>query len=293
MNPPVIKSMAERDYQMIPVDQINVIIHRNRNKTKFSDNVRSIQDVGLYKPILVNKRRLSETGKYDLVCGEGRLTAHIQLGKAHIAADVWDIDPRQAHLMTLSENITRTPPQSIEFARALKAMHDHGMPWNELCSITGKTQTYLKDYIQLIEQGEERLIKGVEDGVVSLNMAMRVAQSPDRSIQHLLMDAFDGGVVTPANLPRVRKIIDDRITKGKELGSKKPTPPYSVDGLKRDIHKITREKQAFVYEAGQRENRLMQILTTLQRLKEDSEFVAILGKAALANTPALKGNYAV
>jgi ParB family chromosome partitioning protein len=48
---------------------------------------------------------------YDLICGEGRLLAHIELGRTHITADVWDIDEGQAHLMTLGENIARTPPQ--------------------------------------------------------------------------------------------------------------------------------------------------------------------------------------
>mgnify|MGYP006281050257 CR=1 FL=1 len=217
-----IRSMAERDYQMIPVNQINVVNSRGREKKQFQENVRSINDVGLYKPILLNKRNLAATGLYDLICGEGRLLAHIELGKTHITADVWDIDERQAHLMTLGENIARTPPQTIEFARALKEMHDHGMDWKQLSAITGKGEEYVRNYVRLIEQGEERLVKGVEDGVFSLNFAMCVAQSTDRSIQHLLMDAFDSGVVNTTNLPRVRKIIEDRVEKGKTLDSKKP-----------------------------------------------------------------------
>ena len=85
-----IRSMAERDYRMVPVDQIQVVNSRGREKTQLKENVRSINDVGLYKPILVNRRNLEATGKYDLICGEGRLLAHIELGKTHIAADVWD-----------------------------------------------------------------------------------------------------------------------------------------------------------------------------------------------------------
>ncbi len=288
-----IRRMADRDYQMIPVDQIHVVNPRNRDRAQFQENVRSINDVGLYKPILVNKRNLAATGKYDLVCGQGRLEAHIELGKTHIAADVMDVDVRQAHLMTLGENIARTPPQTIEYARALKEMRDHGMSWRELSAIAGKTENYLKDYIQMIEQGEERLIKGVEEGTFSLNFAIRVAQSPERSIQHLLMDAFDNGVVTPRNLPRVRKIIEDRLSKGKMLNSKKPDQTYTVDALKRDIRKITREKEAFVYQAGQRENRLMSILVSLAKLKEDSTFVRMLTEAGLADPPKLKGEYVV
>jgi len=163
----------------------------------------------------------------------------------------------------------------------------------QLTAITGKTQDYIKKYIRLVEQGEERLIKGVEDGVFTLGFALMVAQSNDRSIQHLLMDAFDNGVVTTANLPRVRRIIEGRIEKGKQLGSKKPSVPYTVGRLKRDIRKITREKEVFVYEVGQRENRLMRILVTMQRLKQDGVFLDLLHAAGLAEGPQLKGDYAI
>ena len=139
------RSMAQRDYRLIPVDKIRVVIHRTREKQQFDENVRSIDEVGLYKPILVNKRHFEETNMYDLICGEGRLLAHKQLGKTHIQADVCDVDDAQAHLMTLGENIARTPPQTIDFARALKEMRDHGMSWQELTAITGKGQPYLHD----------------------------------------------------------------------------------------------------------------------------------------------------
>ena len=293
MNHMPIRTMSQRDYRMVPVNQIHVVIPRDREKKQFEENVRSINDVGLYKPILVNKRNIEKTGLYDLICGQGRLMAHIELGKTHIAADVWDLDENQAHLMTLGENIARTPPQTIEFAQALKEMHDYGMSWKDLAAITGKTPEYVSNYVRLIEQGEERLIKGVEDGVFSLNFAMSVAQSNNRSIQHLLMDAFDNGIVNTTNLPRVRKIIEDRLEKGKELGSKKSAAPYTVDKLKRDIRKITREKESFVYEAGQRENRLMRILVSLQRLRQDHRFGTLLKTAGLEQGPPLKGDYAV
>jgi len=288
-----IRSMKERDYRQIPVDQINVVNSRHRERKQFEENIRSIGEIGLYKPILVNSRIFESTGQYDLICGEGRLLAYIELGNSHIPADVLDIDEDQAHLMTLGENIARTPPQTIEFARTLKDMRDYGMSWKELAAITGKSQEYISWYVRLVEQGEERLIKGVEDGVFSLSFAMNVAQSKDRSIQHLLMDAFDSGVVNTTNLPRVRRIIEDRLEKGKTLGGKKTSEPYTVESLKGDIRKITREKKAFVHEAGQRENRLMRILDALQRMKQDKTFSGLLETAGLAEGPQLKGDYAI
>ena len=83
-----LRSMAQRDYRMIPVDKIKVVISRSREKKQFYENVRSINEMGLYKPILVNKRNLAATGFYELICGEGRLIAAKRLGKTHIRAEI-------------------------------------------------------------------------------------------------------------------------------------------------------------------------------------------------------------
>lgn len=288
-----VRSMAQRDYRMVPVDQIQVVNSRTREKKQFAENVRSIDQIGLYKPILVNKRNLAATGMYELICGEGRLLAHKQSGKTHIKADIWDVDEGQAQLMTLGENIARTPPQTIEFARALKEMRDYGMEWDQLAAITGRTKTYVHDYVRLVEQGEERLVKGVEDGVFPLTFAMNVSQSEDRSIQHLLMDAFDSGIVHSRNLSRVRRIIEDRLEKGKDLSSKKAPAPYTVEKLRTDIRNITRQKEAFVFEAGQRESRLMRILVAFKQLRQDDGFATLLAAEDLARVPELKGQYSV
>ena len=48
-----------------------------------------------------------------------------------------------------------------------------------------------------------------------------------------------------------------------------------------------------MYEAGQRENRLMRILVALQGLRKDDGFVGLLANAGLAEGPQLKGDYTV
>ena len=58
--------MAERQYQMVPMDKIVVLNSRNRDKQQFAENVRSIEQVGLRKPIVVNGRGFPKTGNYEL-----------------------------------------------------------------------------------------------------------------------------------------------------------------------------------------------------------------------------------
>ncbi len=291
MDAPPIRSAKDRHYAMIPVDKVEVVHSRQREKTQFKDNVRSIGAVGLYKPILVNQRFLAKTGMYHLICGEGRLTAHKELGKTEIQAEIIDVDETTALLMTLGENIARTPVESIEYGYILKEMKDYGMSLAELSAITGRDEAYLRRYLRLIEQGEERLIKGVEDGVFPLVFAINVAQSNDRSVQHLLMDAFDNGIVNTTNLARVRRIVEDRMENGKQLRSGKRPEPVTVDRLKTEIRQITREKTAFVYEANQKENRLFRLLMAVRQLREDEDYVSLLKAEGLDEEPVLKGSY--
>ena len=66
----------------MPIDKVKVINSRNRDQEQFDMNVESIGGVGLMKPIRVNDKFLESTGKYELICGEGRLLAHIETEKA-------------------------------------------------------------------------------------------------------------------------------------------------------------------------------------------------------------------
>ena len=88
--------MKNRRYEYVPLDKIEVLNYRNRDEGQFSENVRSIEAVGLLKPVVLNERHLQETGKYQLVCGEGRLIAHQRLEEREIAAEI--IEDLQAAL---------------------------------------------------------------------------------------------------------------------------------------------------------------------------------------------------
>jgi len=152
--------MKERQYRMIPVDKIVVLNSRNRDRQQFAENVRSINEVGLLKPIVVNGRNFDRTGTYELVCGEGRLLAYKRLEKPEIAAEVIDCDRKTALLYSLVENIARVPPGTMWFAREMKRMHDAGFTFAKIAPIVGKHQTYVSDFIKLVENGEDRLIDG-------------------------------------------------------------------------------------------------------------------------------------
>lgn len=294
-----LRLMKDRRYEMVPVAQIVVLNSREREQDKFADNVRSIQDVGLLKPVLLNERFFKSSGKYELVCGEGRLIAHQRLQKAEIAAEIIDCDRKQAYLISLIENIARVPPGTMWFAHEVKRMKDAGMSLVEIAKIVGRSENHVASCITLLEKGEERLLRGVDQGVFPMTFAMELAESSEAQTQNLLMDAFDTGLVSTSNLRRVRQIIKERLHR---LGiERKADPPqddsqaaqYTVSDLKRDIAKVSRDKESFVREATNKERRLVCLTEGLKELRSSKEFLDLLKAEGLDELPELQGLHKV
>ncbi len=285
--------MTERQYSMIPLDRIVVLNSRKRDQQQFAENVRSIGELGLRKPIIVNRRDLEATGNYELVCGEGRFLAHKHLGKPAIAAEVIDCDRKTALLYSLVENIARVPPGTMWFAHEMKRMHDNGFTSARIATIVGQSQSYVSDYIRLVEQGENRLIEGVESGLFSMSFAIEVAQSDDATIQNVLMDAFDDGLVNCNTVIRVRKLLELRLNRGKSppKRTRAETEAYTVTDLTREITQATKEKESFVRETSRKENRLLTLLMAMSSLMEDPALMSLLASHGLNTPPRLGGAY--
>ena len=278
----------ERRYQEIPIDKVKVVNSRNRDQEQFDMNVESIDHVGLLKPIRVNDKFVERSGEYELICGEGRLLAHKKLGRDTIKAEVVTCTRKEAHLQSLIENIARTKPGSMDFARELKRLYDEGWDFKKIARIACKSEHYIRDYIRLVEQGEERLIHGVEQGVFPIKFAIQVATTDDGQLQNVLMDAFDDGLVTTNNFAQARQIITSRArsSKNKTLPAK-----YTVTQLRQDIADATKVKTSYVREAKAKENRFMTLLSGLNGLWKEEEFVQILREAKLFERPELAGDF--
>jgi len=292
----LIRSMEHRKYAQIPIGEIKVLNSRNRDKAVFQENIRSIKEVGLLKPIVVNERNYDKNGYYELVCGQGRYLAYKSLGYEEIPAEVINCTAKKAYLYSLVENIARVPHGTMWFANEIKRLRENGFTYEELSKITGKSEAYLQDYICLVEKGEERLIKGVESGLFPITFATKVAHAESAGIQNILMDAYDCGIVNSKNYPTVKKVIDVRIARGESSGrtSGKPSilaPNYTIGQLKSDIYKITKEKEAFVNEAEIKENRLLSLLYGLHTIWKDPKVIDLIKSEDIGPMPQLKGKY--
>jgi ParB family chromosome partitioning protein len=285
---PEILSYSQRRYEEIPVDLVKVINSRNRDQKQFDMNVESIDTVGLLKPIRVNDKFLERTGFYELICGEGRLIAHQKLGRSKVPAEVITCSRKEAYLQSLVENIARTKPDTMDFARELKRLRDEGWSNKDIAAVACKTEGFIRDYIRLVERGEDRLIHGVESGIFPMKFATQVAFSEDAQLQNILMDAFDEGLVTTNNFSMARQILT---TRARTTKSKTVPEDYTVSQMRHDISEATKAKTSFVREAKSKENRFMILFDGVKNLWQDKNFVELVRGEKLDTRPELAGDF--
>jgi ParB family chromosome partitioning protein len=181
----------------------------------------------------------------------------------------------------------------MEFARELKSLHDEGWDYDDIARVACRSAAYIKQYVRLVENGEDRLIKGVEQGVFSISFAILVAQTDEASIQNVLMDAFDQGIVNCENFGKARAIINGRLDQRKRKSSPSNGADYTVATLTSDIATATQAKESYVREAQGKESRLFALLDGLAELWADAALVNLLEAEGLSKRPELAGKYEV
>ena len=104
---------SEKRIIQIPIEKIRVLNPRVRNRRNFEEIVENISRVGLKRPITVSRRSGTDPVEYDLVCGQGRLEAFVQLGQSTIPAIVLNADEHDCLVMSLVENCARRQHKAI------------------------------------------------------------------------------------------------------------------------------------------------------------------------------------
>lgn len=273
------------DVQLVPIQKIRVINARSRNKAKFREIVENIATVGLKKPITVSRRE-GEEG-FDLVCGQGRLEAFIACGAKEIPAVVVDLGLEDRLLCSLVENLTRRMPTGVELARDLARLKERGHSLSAISSLTGVSETYALQLIRLVENGEDRLVAAVERGEIPITAAIEIATSDDASLQRSLQEAYDSGKLRGKSLVRIRKIIEDRRSRGKDLGksgSRKPKVPSTQD-LVRTLRREIQKQELLVRKSRHCEQQLRFLLSALRDLMRNDHFVTLLRAEKLDTLP--------
>jgi ParB family chromosome partitioning protein len=219
-----------------------------------------------------------------LVCGEGRVEAARQLGWTHIEAEIINADEEHTLLAGLAENLTRTKKDIIDFARRILQMHERGMNFKELARITGKDSTTIRDYISLMQKGEERLIRGIEEERFTIEFAMEIIECSDGGVRNVLMDSRLNGQVSTRDVEYIRKILDERAAKG--LSNK----DMNITKIKSTIKEKTKEYKQFCTQAKIKRDDSMCLANCIKSLEKDGKFCEMIAELKLPK-PELSEQY--
>lgn len=275
--------------QMIRIDKIHVQNPRTRNKVVFQGIVDNISHVGLKRPITVSRRKGTDEDKeYDLVCGQGRLEACLALGEPEIPAVVIDASKEEQLLMSLVENVARRPYYAAELIREVGAQKARGCKTEQIAKKLDLDLTYIQGIVRLLEHGEERLIREVENGHIALTVAIGIASSDDEEIQRVLCEAYEDKSLRGQKLATVRRLIEARMTKGKDVrigGPRKQRARPTKETLLRAYREETQRQKLMVKKAQLTESRLLVILSAVRTLLQDENFITMLRAEGLDNMP--------
>ena len=284
---------------MVPIARIEVLNSRDRNMKVFEEIVESIQLIGLKKPITVAERAGDDgQPKYLLVCGEGRLNAFRILGETHIPALVVDVSDEDAFIMSLAENIARRGYRPLEILADIELLRERGYTADVIIQKTGLSHKYVRDIVFLLEQGEERLIEGVQRGSIPLTTALEIARASANDPQNakgeggesnlgdFLQEAYENGQLKGRQIIEAKRLIEKR----QELGPSSPNaaqikPPTSSYSLVRTYQKEVERQRKMVLKAEHAHQRLLLVVQGLKKLFADENFVTLLRAEGLDTLP--------
>ena len=133
------KQGGHKQVTKIPTDRIRILNPRVRNRRAFEEMVANIASIGLKRPITVAPRPGTDPTEYDLVCGQGRLEAFIELKQTQIPAIVIDADESQCLVMSLVENCARRQHNPIDLMREIGTLRQRGYSDRQIGAKIGVT----------------------------------------------------------------------------------------------------------------------------------------------------------
>jgi ParB family chromosome partitioning protein len=283
--------MEANEIVLIPISEIHILNPRARNQGIAEEIRRNIRNVGLKRPITVTLSINPKFGKkYDLVCGQGRLEAFIDVGETEIPAIIVEVSKEDAHIMSLVENIARRNNNPMELLQGINYLKKQGYDDGEIANKTGLSREWVRGIGKLLECGEERLISAVEKERMPLYFALKIATEDDTAIQESLIEAHATGKLTGNKLIAVQRLLDRRKHYGKHYGKKMSSSSknklrLSTDELNVIYENHIKNKKRLIAKADY----LKQILTfsaaALNGLLRDEHFINQLKAEGLNDIP--------
>lgn len=182
------------------------------SEESFEELKNSIREKGIIQPILV---RPSEDGRYQVVAGERRLRASIEVGIQFIPAYIKEITTDEEMLeIAIIENVQREQLNPIDLAKGYQQLIDEcGLTQEDVAKKIGKNRTTVANIIRClklpekiqeslrqgeIREGHARALLRITDSQVQEKVWRRaIKESLSVRIVELLAQKFEEGAALP------------------------------------------------------------------------------------------------
>jgi ParB family chromosome partitioning protein len=281
--------VKEQQVVSIPIAEIRIVNPRSRNQLKWQLIVQSIEAVGLKRPITVTKKISPDPDgkRFDLVCGQGRLEAFVELGESLIPAIIIEAVEQDRQLMSLVENIARKPASTHAILFEVKVLRGDGYTMEQIAAKLGLDRSYVYGICSLIDKGEEYLVSSVEAGRIPVSVAIEIAIGNNHEISRALSEAYEKGDLRGARISAARRVISHRLEKQRLLGKTTTTHrKLSGETLVQEYKQRIREQNALILKANRTRDRLILLTSAVRLIFADENFRTLLKAEGVATIPA-------
>ncbi len=264
----------------VPISAITIVNPRDRRESAFKEIVGSIKSVGLKRPITVSNHK--GFGKYELVCGEGRIQAFSALMASEIPAILVDATTEECILMSLVENIARrkhTPVELVSDIKRLSKEYDA----NEIAAKLGATRSYVKIICYLLEHGEEHVIKSLERHAITPTLALQIARADTPELQAALLKICEQEPRSANEIAKLRQLFERRRRSLTKFHGK--ADQITPADLVRAYRLETTRQKIVGRKADLTHMRLLFIVNALRALLKERMFVTLLREEGLERIP--------
>src|SRR5207244_12544187 len=111
-------------------------------------------------------------------------------------------------VMSLVENLARRHHSPIELMRQIGALRERGYSVTEIAAKTDFSDEYVSAICFLLDHGEERLLAGIERGLIPTRVAMEIVRAKDSDMQEALAAAYEKTAIPGNQLLALRPTVE-------------------------------------------------------------------------------------
>jgi ParB family chromosome partitioning protein len=139
--------------RLLPIEQVDPNPNQPRQVMgDLSELMASIAEKGIIEPIIVRRRQ----NRFQIIAGERRYQAAVQLGLAEVPVVIRDVDDAEVVELALVENLQRKDLTPFEEAEALGQLSEQaGLTHDELAKRLGKSRTSITESLALNQMPED------------------------------------------------------------------------------------------------------------------------------------------